>query len=1507
MAAVLCMSPANARAEADLNVSPLTWNVIGLDSNNVNAGPNRFPVGARVCNTGDEPATGLAGTFKWDTTSPYLSLRPGSLATLLVPVLGPGACTDLYYEVEVARNAASYGKSARYHVEVTSTEPEIVLRTPRPRELYVERLVSQARNSISDVQFGTTIGGLASVPPGGAMTLLVGGTYFIRLVGATATNGYEQLQSFINFPNTVFQVLGVSTTYSAVPPPANVPPPYDRLYADACRWVNDPNSPNYRSCSSTGKAGGSVTVTYQVRILAVGATNPEPLSTLIYDFSGASYHYNSDYGISTRIADVVPPASVGIAKSFVPASITPGGTSTLTIRLTNPGASPVSGAAFTDTFPDGLVLAPGPVSSTSGCGSPSLVLDPGSLSFSGGTIAPGGVCTVRVDVTAAAAGTYTNTTGNLFIDGTTDTGNSATADLGVSPVLVQCTDGTMARWTIPNGTTANPPDLAGGLPTLKAANVLTAAASAFSPVRTAIRTNLGQNDTTSWETWGYSTAGQYLQFVVDTKSYSQVSMSFWVRRDTPGPSQIVLSYDAGAGFTPIRTINSPATAFTQHVVDFTGLTSTTGVTTFRLTATGANNNNQGAGLEYDDVLFTGCSYTPPPTLSKSFSPDPTLLGGTSTLTFTVSNTALAPYPAGPLTGVSFTDSLPFGLEVANPPAAVTTCAGGTVSAEPGGSDISLADASMPAASTCTVTVSVAGVAPGTFENVSGFIGSNESGPNVTPSGFGIDTLTVVAPPILSKAFGTTTILTGGTTSLSFLVTNPNPATTLTGIAFTDVLPAGLTVATASVPACGGTLDTAAPGTVSLAGGSLGAGASCTFSVVVTGVTAGTKVNTTGPVTSTEGGVGNTASATLFVADPTPALSALKQVGPGPAGPWTSFLTIPAGLPVYYRISVENVGDVDLADLDVSDPDVSLASCSWPLILPVADALDDDHIATCIVGPVTSATGLHSNTATATATWLDDEVTDSSTATYGTPGLGLQKSATESSFLTAGDELHYTYEVTNIGFAPLPGPVSVTDDKAVVTCPAVTTVGDLDDFLDPGESLACTAIYVVTPTDVAAGLVTNVATASAEGVDSPPASATVPRLQLADLSVTKSDGSATYVPGGSTTYTIVVSNAGPSDVVGATVSDPLPAGISSASWTCVASPGSACTAAGSGAIADSVSLLAGGSATYSLTLTIPPGFSGDLVNTVSVAPPAGVTDPVPGNDTATDTDTQASSADLSVTKSDGSATYVPGGSTTYTIVVSNAGPSDVVGATVSDPLPAGISSASWTCVASPGSACTAAGSGAIADSVSLLAGGSATYSLTLTIPPAFSGDLVNTVSVAPPAGVTDPVPGNDTATDTDTQASSADLVLTKVSSASVVEVGVDFEYRITVQNVGDGDATNVVITDPLPTGLVLVSVGASQGSCSGTSTVTCALGTLTPTSVAEVILTVRVVTSGSFANTASATLDQGDPTPLNNTDTSTVTARSPVVIPTASGAGIAVFALLLAASGLILARRAPISG
>jgi uncharacterized repeat protein (TIGR01451 family) len=119
---------------------------------------------------------------------------------------------------------------------------------------------------------------------------------------------------------------------------------------------------------------------------------------------------------------------------------------------------------------------------------------------------------------------------------------------------------------------------------------------------------------------------------------------------------------------------------------------------------------------------------------------------------------------------------------------------------------------------------------------------------------------------------------------------------------------------------------------------------------------------------------------------------------------------------------------------------------------------------------------------------------------------------------------------------------------------------------------------------------------------------------ADLSITKTPDVMTATPGGSIDYTIVVSNAGPADVTGATVTDTLPASLT-CTWTCTASAGSSCTAVGAGDINDSVDILNGGSVTYDVPCSIDINATGSLVNSASVA---SAIDPNGGNDSSTAT-------------------------------------------------------------------------------------------------------------------------------------------------------------------------------------------------------------------------------------------------------------------------------------------------
>jgi uncharacterized repeat protein (TIGR01451 family) len=127
------------------------------------------------------------------------------------------------------------------------------------------------------------------------------------------------------------------------------------------------------------------------------------------------------------------------------------------------------------------------------------------------------------------------------------------------------------------------------------------------------------------------------------------------------------------------------------------------------------------------------------------------------------------------------------------------------------------------------------------------------------------------------------------------------------------------------------------------------------------------------------------------------------------------------------------------------------------------------------------------------------------------------------------------------------------------------------------------------------------------------------LPPADLSVTKTDGQAIVGQSQFVSYTIVVSNAGPSGAFGATVTDAAPTALTDATWTCMGAGGATCTASGSGSIADTANLPAGATVTYTLTGNVHPLATGTLSNTATVTAPVTAFDPDPGNNSSTDVD------------------------------------------------------------------------------------------------------------------------------------------------------------------------------------------------------------------------------------------------------------------------------------------------
>ncbi len=370
--------------------------------------------------------------------------------------------------------------------------------------------------------------------------------------------------------------------------------------------------------------------------------------------------------------------------------------------------------------------------------------------------------------------------------------------------------------------------------------------------------------------------------------------------------------------------------------------------------------------------------------------------------------------------------------------------------------------------------------------------------------------------------------------------------------------------------------------------------------------------------------------------------------------------------------------------------------------------------------------------------------------------------------------------------------------------------------------------------------------------------------FADIAVTKDDGVSTVNAGSSTTYTIVVSHAGGSATSTVTVVDNVPAGASGCTWTCTASGGASCAAAsGTGNINTTVTLPPTTSATFQFTCQIPithPG--GALTNTVNVTGSA--LDPTPSNDTATDINTVTAVADLQVTKTDGVSSVIAGGTTTYTVTVSNAaGAATVSDAVVVDNLP-GTLSCNWTCAGVGGGVCGAAsGSGNINQTVTLPPGGAVTYTLNCTVSPSASGTIANTASVSS-ATVPDPNPANNSATDTNTVGQQANLGIAITYSNLTPPAGGTITKTVTVTNAGPSVASNVVVNDLLPNGFTLISATPSQGSYNaGTGVWT--VGTLNPASTATLTfqLQVGVFLGLDFTNTATVGSDTPDPVPGNN--------------------------------------------
>jgi len=650
------------------------------------------------------------------------------------------------------------------------------------------------------------------------------------------------------------------------------------------------------------------------------------------------------------------------------------------------------------------------------------------------------------------------------------------------------------------------------------------------------------------------------------------------------------------------------------------------------------------------------------------------------------------------------------------------------------------------------------------------------------------------------------------------------------------------------------------------------------------------------------------------------ISVTKIASPEPAVP---------GGPLSYTITVQNLGDAqgtttltDVFPIGFNGVAVTSNATNATGNTPAGTGNISDTLVIDPTGSVTytvtgtlsdTATGPITNTATASAA-AGETITGNNTATA-TTNLPTDLAVTKTDGQTtvaAGSNVTYTIVVSNVGSNAVTGatltdllPANATFVSLATpagwtpTTPAVGQTGTVTATntaaLPVGGTATFTLIAAVNAN--AAGAVTNTATIQpANGttdvnstnnaaVDTDTVS---PVVASADLRVTKTDGVTTVAPGSTVTYDIVIGNAGPSAVTGATVADIVPANLMNATFTASGSGGANGFSSGAGNINQTVNLPVGSTITYTLTGTVPSDAAGALSNTAAVTAPAGVADTSPGNNVANDTDLIALNtalSDLSITKTDGVTTVAPGGTATYTIVVSNLGTVPVTGATLTDILPANTTLGNFTPPTGWTANTATPGVLTATNSTPLPAGGSVTFTIPITVNQTAAGAITNTATITAPAGVADLNAANNLATDTDTVGVTpvtADLTITKNDNLTAVTPGQTVQYTITVSNAGQTAVNGATVADVFPPTLTNVTFTAANNGGAGGGTP--GSGNINQTvnlpAGGSVVYTVNATVSptaiGAIANTATVTTPAGvtDTNPTNNTatdiDTVTVT-------------------------------------
>ncbi|NNE59135.1 MAG: DUF11 domain-containing protein [Hellea sp.] len=1207
-------------------------------------------------------------------------------------------------------------------------------------------------------------------------------------------------------------------------------------------------------------AGAACTVSVNVTATGVGMLN-NISGNLLSDFVSAG-------AASATLA--VTATALQLNKTFNGDPVLPGATVELEFTIQNTNRTGVATAvAFTNNLAATLTGLTYTSLTSNDCGGSVAGVGTTSISFSGGTIAPEGSCTIVTSLTVpgtAATGSYPNTTSSITatIGGSPSVGAAATDTLFIEAAQPQLSmsftnDPIGSGDTVDLEFTVMNPNAAGAVTDLTFIDELT--------------TFLPSPISSTLPAAGSCGAGS--TFAIVSTSFGQALSMSGGNLPASGSCTFNFGVDIPAGF--------PGGSYPNTTSDITGTFAGAAVT----------------GPPASDTLVVNGGATV--TLAKEFTDDPVDPGDAATLVFTITSSAESTVDA---TALAFTDDLNAALTGLTYASLTSNSCGGTVTGV-GTTSIMFTGGTVTATGTCSIEVSTT-VPPaaggGSYTNTTSNLTGTAGGVGFTASPATAD-LIVSSDITFTKEFLTNPVAQGDTTNLRFTI--DNAGTSVESITFfTDNLAASLPGLTATLPpvtnTCGGTMS----GTTFLTyiGGTLPANSSCIIEVVTT-VPVSSSPGIYRNVTSdliTSAGILAPATDTLEVRSAAFDLSLTKEFTNDPVEPGQSVnleFTLANDNTVNGATVISFTDDLDAMLTGTVATGLPVAACGGTLSgtstisLSGASVAANDNctFSVAVSIPAAAAAATYSNSTSdvyATMGGVASSIAGANADLVVSDGSATFTKSFTNDPAVPGGTVNLEFSIANTGTGGLTD-MRFTDDLDATLSGLVATGLPANDICGSGSSLSgtsnlsftggnlniggdCTfSVTLQVPAGAMPGSSNSNTTSdltSGTSVVAAPATDSLD-IQAPEIEISSSESGA-VADGGTdaqgnevvgtakvVTYTITntggaalnLTNAGPSLSGGVNVGMPTPGNYSSA------------TVAASG-----------GTATFTVTYT--PQAAGAFSFDIDVL--SDDSDESPYDIALSGTGIEE--VDISVTKTDGVTSAAPGSSLTYTIVAANAGPSADPSVTLTDTFPADLT-CTYTSVAAGGlTGNTASGSGDISETLSMPSGSSATYTAICAIDADATGTLSNTASAT--SSITDTVPGNNSATDSDTVLSpESDLSITKTDGVTSAAQGSNITYTIVASNAGPSTETAALVTDNFPSDLTCTHTSSTTGGASGISfsgsgdiseTLNMPSGS---TATYSAICAVGPTATGTLSNTATISGSNTDPASGNNsaTDADTV--------------------------------------